>query len=58
MMTITELIEKLSKIKSEYGEGFVVFIDDEDNYYRNEISFDLGNYNCEIGWEYLLRLKY
>jgi hypothetical protein len=56
-MTITELIKKLSKIKSEYGEGFVVFIDDENNYYRNEISFDLGNYNCEIGWEYLLKLE-
>ena len=45
-MTITELINKLTKIQSKYsedGEGMVVFIDEDDNYYRDGFYFELGN---------------
>lgn len=59
-MTITELIDKLTEIQSKYsknGDGMIVFIDDNGNYYRDGFWFDLGNYNCEFGWEYLFKLK-
>lgn len=60
MVTLTELINKLTEIQSKYsedGEGMVVFIDEDNIYYRDGFQFDLGNYNCEMGWEYLFKLK-
>jgi len=56
-MTITELINKLTDWKLECGDGYIVVIDSENNYFRNGFIFDLGNYNCEMGWEYLLKVN-
>ncbi len=57
MITITELIDKLSECRSKYGEGMIVIVDSNNDYFRNGFNIDLGNYNGILGWEYLLQIN-